>query len=71
MHEFLEKDINNVAVIHCMAGKGRTGTVIGSFLLSTGLFKNYKHALVYYYKKRLVAVTQPDQKRYVEYFEKL
>ena len=69
--DFLMENVNNIAVIHCMAGKGRTGTVIGCYLLSTGLFRNTRQALTYYSKKRLVSVTQPDQKRYVEYFERL
>jgi hypothetical protein len=54
-----------------MAGKGRTGTVIGSFLSSLGLFEKYQDALKYYSKKRNVSVTQPAQVRYVEYFERL
>lgn len=65
------KDINFVCVVHCMAGKGRTGTTIGSFQLSTGLFSSYRDALGYYGKKRYVSVTQPAQRRYVEYFDKL
>ena len=54
-----------------MAGKGRTGTVVGSFLSSLGLFDKYQDALKYYSKKRNVSVTQPAQVRYVEYFERL
>jgi phosphatidylinositol-3,4,5-trisphosphate 3-phosphatase/dual-specificity protein phosphatase PTEN len=36
MHEFLLKDEQNVVIVHCNAGKGRTGTLISSYLLFCG-----------------------------------
>ena len=30
---------DNVAVVHCVGGKGRTGTVIACYLLYCGMFK--------------------------------
>lgn len=39
-------------VIHCLAGKGRTGTIICCYLLYTGKFKSVKDVLYYYGKKR-------------------
>ena len=71
MYEFLAKDDENIIVVNCRGGKGRTGTVICSFLLFTGVFYNPKEALTYYAKKRFKCgegVTQPSQKRYVCFF---
>ena len=46
------KNIKNVVVIHCLAGKGRTGTAICCYLMYCGRFKNSNDALLYYAKKR-------------------
>ena len=45
-------NVENVVVIHCLAGKGRTGTVICCYLLYSGRFNNVNDALSYYGKKR-------------------
>lgn len=59
--------------IHCLAGKGRTGTAICCYLLYCGRFSNAEDVLLYYAKKRFLkgnGVTQPSQRRYVAYFER-
>ena len=74
IHDFLMKDINNVSVINCNAGKGRTGTLICCYLLFSGKFSNPNDAFDYYSLKRFntgLGVTNPSQKRYVKYFYEL
>ena len=71
MHGFLEYDIENVVVVNCNAGKGRTGTLICCYLLYSGMFHNIQDAFDYYSLKRFsegFGVTHASQKRYVSYF---
>ena len=71
IHNYLLEDINHVIVINCNAGKGRTGTLICCYLLFSGRFTDIKDAFIYYSLKRFnkgLGVTNPSQKRYVEYF---
>jgi hypothetical protein len=54
------------------AGKGRTGTIIASYLLYCGLFHNAEKALEYFAIKRSNnnwGVTGPSQVRYVSYLQ--
>ena len=72
IYEFLYEDDRNIVVIHCNAGKGRTGTSIASFLMFWGLASNATDAINYYGWKRFLTgkgVTQPWQLRYIHYFE--
>ena len=57
-----------ILTLSLQGGKGRTGTVIGCYLLLTGLFDDPVLALEYFGNKRsavALGVTQPDQKRYI------
>lgn len=72
IYDFLLKDERNVAVLHCNAGKGRTGTAISCFLLYSCLADNFLNAIIFYGHKRFRngrGVTQPAQQRYIQYFE--
>jgi hypothetical protein len=74
MHDFLAAHPRNVVVVHCLAGKGRTGTVIVSFFLFVGLFRSPTAASVYFAAKRSTnhwGVTGPSQQRYVSYVHQL
>lgn len=43
--EWLSKDPENVVVVHCKAGKGRSGLLISVYLLHTGSAKSADDAL--------------------------
>lgn len=71
MDSWLKADKKNIAVVHCMAGKGRTGTVICSYLLYCGEFDDPLKAIRFFGRKRSAieaGVEQPSQQRYVSYF---
>jgi len=62
----------NIAGIHCKAGKGRTGLIICILMLYIGLFIDARNSLRYYASVRTQnakGVTIPSQLRYVYMFQ--
>lgn len=56
-------DHQNIVIVNCNAGKGRTGTSIASFFIFSGLAENATDAITYYGQKRFDhgrGVTQPS-----------
>ena len=74
-YNFLGKDKENVICIHCLAGKGRTGTICCSLLLYGKLLKCSQDANNYFstkrFKKLNKGVQEPSQVRYIQYFDKM
>lgn len=73
MESWLKADERNVAVVHCLTGKGRTSTVVAAFLCWMGEagFRDVHRALEYIAKCKRCPVedlTIPSQRRYIQYF---
>ncbi|KAL7509946.1 hypothetical protein ACHAXN_007590 [Cyclotella atomus] len=73
IESWLKADERNVAVLHCLTGRGRTSTVLAAFLCWTGEagFNDVNVALEYIARCKRVpveALTIPSQVRYVSYF---
>ena len=69
---WLQADEQNVAVIHCKAGKGRSGTMICALLLYAGAVTSARDALRWFGRIRggtRVGVTIPSQIRWIAMFE--
>ena len=58
-------------VVHCKAGKGRTGMMICALLVFLGMFSTHTEAIAHYNSQRAMngkALTICSQKRYVKFF---
>lgn len=76
MESWLKADDRNVAVVHCLTGKGRTSTVLAAFLCWMGQaqFSDIYEALEYIAVCKQCSVdelTIPSQQRYASYFKNM
>jgi phosphatidylinositol-3,4,5-trisphosphate 3-phosphatase and dual-specificity protein phosphatase PTEN len=74
VERWLAEDKRNVAVIHCKAGKGRTGTMICAYLVHARRHPTPDAAMQYYAERRThnnKGLTIPSQIRYVRYYSEL
>lgn len=65
---YLIQDRENVLAVHCLAGKGRTGSLICGILLNSGKFKDVQEVNNFYLLRRGVNVTFASQVRYLYYY---
>jgi hypothetical protein len=76
MENWMKADDRNVAVVHCLTGKGRTSTVLGAFLCWMGEagFGDIHQALTYIARCKQMSpneLTIPSQRRYASYFKNM
>eukprot|EP00007_Cunea_sp_BSH-02190019_P007324 CAMPEP_0174246574 /NCGR_PEP_ID=MMETSP0417-20130205/42139_1 /TAXON_ID=242541 /ORGANISM="Mayorella sp, Strain BSH-02190019" /LENGTH=808 /DNA_ID=CAMNT_0015326427 /DNA_START=182 /DNA_END=2611 /DNA_ORIENTATION=+ len=71
MDGHISSDPGNVAAVHCLAGRGRTGTIIVCYLLYKRMFADARAALEAFGRSRSSqgeGVTGPSQQRYCHYY---
>lgn len=77
VRDWLGESPENVIVVHCKGGKGRTGTMICVWLIESGVFSSASLSLDYFGHRRtdtnvgskFQGVETPSQSRYVGYYE--
>ncbi|GAB2282648.1 Phosphatidylinositol 3,4,5-trisphosphate 3-phosphatase and protein-tyrosine-phosphatase pten2a [Dionaea muscipula] len=77
-YTWLKEDIENVVVVHCKAGMGRTGLMISSLLLYLKFCPTAEESIDYFNQRRCIdgkGLILPSQifsqLRYVKYFERV
>ncbi|KAM3600971.1 uncharacterized protein V6R79_005339 [Siganus canaliculatus] len=77
VREWMSADPQNIIAIHCKGGKGRTGTMVCTWLIDSDQFENAQESLDYFGERRtdksrsskFQGVETPSQSRYVGYYE--
>ncbi|XP_060089256.1 phosphatidylinositol 3,4,5-trisphosphate 3-phosphatase TPTE2-like [Heteronotia binoei] len=77
VREWMNQDLKNVIAIHCKGGKGRTGTMVCTWLIDSNQFESAQESLNYFGERRtdkstsskFQGVETPSQSRYVGYYE--
>ena len=73
MHRFYHQHPDHCVAVHCLAGRGRTGTVIACFLLFERLQPSPQAAVHCFCARRSQSasdISGPSQLRYVEYYHR-
>lgn len=71
IENWLDADDRNIAIIHCLTGKGRTAALTSCVLAWMGEFASPVEALHYMCQRRDIAadvLTIASQRRYIQYF---
>ncbi|XP_039612338.1 tensin-like isoform X3 [Polypterus senegalus] len=76
MDTWLNTDPHNVVVLHNKGNRGRTGVVVAAYMHYSNISASADQALdrfamKRYYEDKVLPVSQPSQKRYVQYFSGL
>ncbi|XP_022065199.1 putative tyrosine-protein phosphatase TPTE [Acanthochromis polyacanthus] len=77
VREWMSADPKNIIAIHCKGGKGRTGTMVCTWLIDSDQFESAQDSLEYFGERRtdksrsskFQGVETPSQSRYVGYYE--
>uniref|UniRef100_A0A665TVL2 Phosphatidylinositol 3,4,5-trisphosphate 3-phosphatase TPTE2-like n=1 Tax=Echeneis naucrates TaxID=173247 RepID=A0A665TVL2_ECHNA len=77
VRDWMSADPKNIIAIHCKGGKGRTGTMVCTWLIDSDQFENAQDSLQYFGERRtdksrsskFQGVETPSQSRYVGYYE--
>ncbi|XP_048355535.1 phosphatidylinositol 3,4,5-trisphosphate 3-phosphatase TPTE2-like isoform X2 [Sphaerodactylus townsendi] len=77
VREWMNQDPKNIIAIHCKGGKGRTGTMVCTWLIDSNQFESAQESLDYFGERRtdkstsskFQGVETPSQSRYVGYYE--
>jgi hypothetical protein len=71
IESWLDADERNIAIVHCLTGKGRTAVVLACALTWIGEFNSPMEALTYISDRKQSSIdilTIPSQRRYIQYF---
>eukprot|EP00428_Durinskia_dybowskii_P079327 CAMPEP_0170449960 /NCGR_PEP_ID=MMETSP0117_2-20130122/51522_1 /TAXON_ID=400756 /ORGANISM="Durinskia baltica, Strain CSIRO CS-38" /LENGTH=702 /DNA_ID=CAMNT_0010711235 /DNA_START=35 /DNA_END=2140 /DNA_ORIENTATION=+ len=74
VESWLDADERNIAIIHCLTGKGRTAALVACVMAWIGEFPSPMEALQYIADRRKISVdylTIPSQRRYIQYFSNM